>query len=136
MIKASTSDPESGWYRKGKHKCVFTYAVETACNMNGWILGYTVHPGNLHDSRTFKSLYDKIKNIGIETLTTDAGYKMPGIAKLRCLYLGRCTESKDHVKVDTRHIWEPYMENCEDIHTLGMKALFAKRNHRTHFWNS
>ena len=36
----------------------------------------------MHDSRTFKSLYDKIKNIGIKTLVADAGYKAPAIAKL------------------------------------------------------
>ena len=41
-----------------------------------------------------------------------------------CPYLKQCTESKNHVKVVTRHIWEPYMETAEDIrHTLGMKAL-------------
>ena len=28
--KCSTSDPESGWFRKGEHKHVFAYAVETA----------------------------------------------------------------------------------------------------------
>lgn len=40
----------------------------------------------------------------------------------------QCTESRDHVKVVTRHIWEPYMEKCEDIrHTLGMKDLYALR---------
>ena len=65
-VKASTSDPESGWFRKGEHKHVFAYAVQTACDKNGWILSYSVHPGNNHDSRTFKSLYDKIKGIGIE----------------------------------------------------------------------
>ena len=81
-VKASTSDPESGWFRKGEHKHVFAYAVQTACDKNGWILSYSVHPGNNHDSRTFKSLYDKIKGIGIETLIGDAGYKTPGIAKL------------------------------------------------------
>jgi len=192
-IKTSTSDPESGWFHKGEHKSVFAYAVETACDKNGWILGYSVHPGNLHDSRTFQSLYDKIKNIGIETLIADAGYKTPAIAKLllddgikplfpykrpmtkegffrkyeyvydeyydsyicpndqlltyrttnrdgyreykscgetcaSCPYLSQCTQSKDHVKVVTRHIWEPYMEICEDIrHTLGMKELYSKR---------
>lgn len=81
-IKVSTSDPESGWFRKGEHKNVFAYAVETACDKNGWILGYTVHPGNLHDSRTFKLLFDKIENIGMKTLIADAGYKTPAIAKL------------------------------------------------------
>ena len=192
-IKSSTTDPESGWFRKGEHKHVFAYAVETACDKNGWILGYTVSPGNLHDSRTFKGLYDKIKNIGIKTLVADAGYKTPAIAKLliddgvtplfpykrpmtkegffkkyeyaydeyydcyicpnnqvlkysttnrdgyreykscgnvceNCSYLSQCTESKNHVKLITRHIWENYMEQCEDVrHTLGMKKLYEQR---------
>jgi len=192
-IRTSTSDPESGWFHKGEHKSVFAYAVETACDKNGWILGYTVEPGNLHDSRTFKGLYDKIKNIGLSTMIMDAGYKTPSIAKLlldngitplfpfkrpmtkdgffkkyeyaydeyydcyvcpngktleykttnrdgykeykscgavceTCPYLSQCTESKDHVKVITRHIWEPYLEICEDIrHTEGMKELYGKR---------
>ena len=46
----------------------------------------------------------------------------------RCPYLHQCTESQDHVKVITRHIWEPYMERAEDIwHTLGMKELYQQR---------
>ena len=192
-IKESTSDPESGWFHKGEHKQVFAYAIETACDKHGWILDYTVSPGNLHDSRTFKGLYDKIKNIGIKTLIADAGYRTPAIAKLliddnitplfpykrpmtkqgffkkteyaydeyydcyicpnnhtleytttnregyreykscgmicaNCPYLSQCTESKDHVKVITRHIWEPYMEQCEEIRqTLGMKELYSHR---------
>lgn len=192
-VKVSTSDPESGWFRKGEHKSVFAYAVETACDKSGWILGYSVHPGNHHDSRTFKTLYDKIKDIGIKTLVADAGYKTPAIAKLLidegitplfpykrpqtkegffykhdyvydeyydcyicpnnqilsyrttnregyreykscgkmcegCPDISRCTQSKDHVKMVSRHIWEPYMEMCEDIrHTLGMKELYARR---------
>lgn len=192
-IKSSTTDPESGWFRKGEHKHVFAYAIETACDKNGWILGYTVNPGNLHDSRTFKGLYDKIKELGIETLVADAGYKTPAIAKLLmddgiqplfpykrpmtkegffkkyeyvydeyydcyicpnnqvlkysttnrdgyreykscgitcadCPCLSQCTESKNHVKTVNRHIWEDYMEKCEDIrHTTGMKQLYELR---------
>ena len=167
--------------------------MQTACDKNGWILGYTINPGNYHDSRTFKGLYDKLSDIGIKTLIADAGYKVPGIAKLliddgitplfpykrpqtkegffqkwnyvydeyydcyicpndqilryvttnrhgykeykscgtacaSCSYLGQCTESKDHVKLITRHIWEEYMEMCEDIrHTTGMKELYSQR---------
>ena len=45
-----------------------------------------------------------------------------------CPYLSKCTGSKEHVKVVTRHIWEPYLEICEDIrHTIGMKELYSKR---------
>ncbi len=137
-------------------------------------------------------LYDKIKNIGIETLIADVGYKTLGIAKLliddgikplmpykrpmtkegffkkyeyaydeyydyyicsdnkltystanrdgyreykscgmiceTCLYLAQCTGSKDHIKIITRHIWELYMEMCEDIRQiLGMKDLYSLR---------
>ena len=81
-IKTSTTDPESGWFHKGDHKEVFAYAVETACDKHGWILDYTVNPGNMHDSKTFKGLFDKIENIGIKRLIADAGYKTPAIAKL------------------------------------------------------
>ena len=192
-VKASTTDPDSGWFHKGDHKEVFAYGVETACDRHGWILGYTVSPGNLHDSQTFNGLFDKIENIGIEKLIADAGYKTPAIAKLlidkgispvfpykrpmtkdgffkksdyvydeqydcyicpnyqmlkysttnrggyreykscatecvNCPYLKQCTNSRNHVKVITRHVWEDYMEICEDIrHTTGMKELYAKR---------
>ena len=79
--KCSTSDPESGWFRKGEHKHTFAYAVETACDRYGWILGYTVHPGNEHDSRTFKALYDRLTEwMRPERMVMDAGYRTPAIA--------------------------------------------------------
>lgn len=192
-IKQSTTDPESGWFRKGEHKNVFAYAVETACDKNGWILDYTVNPGNLHDSRTFKGLYDKFETSDIEYCVLDAGYKNPAIAKLlfdngitpvfpykrpmtkegyfkkyeyiydetddsyicpngqslkysttnregyreykscgttcaNCPYLSQCTNSKNHVKIITRHIWESYMEKCEELRkTPEMKELYSHR---------
>ena len=42
-------------------------------------------------------------------------YKSSGMVCENCPYLAQCTESRDHVKVVTRHIWEPYLETCEDI---------------------
>ena len=192
-IKGSTTDPESGWFHKGEHKQVFAYSVETACDKNGWILGYTVDPGNQHDSRTFKGIYDKLKRFDIEKIIMDAGYKTPAIAKLllddgidpvfpykrpmtkdgffrkheyvydeyhdcyicpenkvlsysttnrdgyreyksrsyqcaNCPSLEKCTLSREHVKVVTRHVWEDYLEACEDIrHTVGMRDLYQKR---------
>ncbi len=80
--KQSETDPESGWFHKGEHKEVFAYAIETACDENGWILDYTVHPGNEHDSKTFPAIYEKLKKYHIKTLVMDAGYKIPAIAKL------------------------------------------------------
>lgn len=191
--KCSTTDPESGWFRKGEHKHVFAYAIEAACDRHGWVLGYSVHPGNEHDSRTFKELYDKIVSYDPEMIVMDAGYRTPAIAhqlledgieplfpykrpqtkegffkkyeyaydeyydcyicpaneilsyrttnregyreyksdgsKCRsCPYLPQCTESKEHVKTVTRHIWEEYLEKCEDIrHTLGNKEIYEQR---------
>ena len=79
--KSSITDPESGWFRKGEHKHVFAYAVETACDQHGWILGYSVHPGNEHDSRTFKALYEKVKSFDPSMIIADAGYRTPAIAR-------------------------------------------------------
>lgn len=191
--KCSTTDPESGWFRKGEHKHVFAYAVETACDKHGWILGYTIHPGNEHDSRTFKALYDKLKKYTPDMIVADAGYRTPAIAHelledgieplfpykrpmtkkgffkkyeyvydeyydcyicpgnhilsysttnrdgykeykscgqicKNCPYLKQCTDSKDHVKVVTRHVWEEYLEKAEDIrHTIGNKQIYELR---------
>ena len=78
--KCSISDPESGWFRKGEHKHVFAYAVETACD------------------------------------------------KHECQCLSKCTESKDHVKLIARHVWEEYMEVAEDIrHTIGNRQIYQLR---------
>ncbi len=191
--KRSTVDPDAGWFHKGEHKQVFAYSIETACDKHGWILAYTINRGNLHDSRTFKGLYDKLKEFCPEKIIADAGCKTPAIAKMliddgidpifpykrpmtkegffkkyeyvydeyydcyicpnnkilkysttnrdgyreykscshecvNCPYLSQCTESKNHVKVVTRHIWEDYLEKCEDIrHTEGNKELYDKR---------
>lgn len=55
-------------------------------------------------------------------------YKSWGKTCESCPYLNQCTESKNHVKLVTRHIWEPYLEICEDIkHTLGMSDLYKLR---------
>ncbi|WP_161633832.1 transposase, partial [Agrilactobacillus composti] len=57
--KVSSNDPESGWFHKGEHKQVFAYSVQTVCEKHGWILDYTINPGNKHDSQAFKDIYDK-----------------------------------------------------------------------------
>ena len=45
-----------------------------------------------------------------------------------CPYLSKCTESKEHEKVITRHIWVEYLETSEDIrHTLGKKEIYMLR---------
>jgi len=81
-IKKSTSDPESGWFRKGEHKHVFAYSVGTACDQHGVILGYSVHPGNENDGRTFPAVFNKLTGLPIEILAGDLAYKTPAIARL------------------------------------------------------
>ena len=193
-IKVSTTDPESGWFHKGEHKEVFAYSIESACDRHGWMLGYTVHPGNEHDSKTFPAIYEKLKeSFDPYYIVADAGYKTPAIAKMllddevtpvfpykqpmtkegffkkhayvydeyydcyicpnnqilkysttnrdgyreyksdssiceNCPYIAQCTLSKNHQKVVTRHIWQEYLDTCEDIrHTQGIKELYDLR---------
>lgn len=46
-----------------------------------------------------------------------------------CPYRSKCTNSKEHVKVVNRHIWEHYMEKAEDIrHTIGTKQIYSLRS--------
>lgn len=45
-----------------------------------------------------------------------------------CPYRKQCTESKNHTKTVTRHVWESAMEKVEDIrHTTGIKEIYQKR---------
>lgn len=193
--KRSATDPDSGWFHKGEHKEVFAYSVQAGCDSNGWILAYSVHPGNEHDSTTFITLYDKLKKLNPKYIVADAGYKTPAIAKMliddgitpvfpytnrnrnkdkemfrrkefvydemydcylcpensvlkystttrngyrqyksdcrqceSCPMLERCTKSRNHQRIIERHIWEDYIETCEDIrHTNGMRELYAHR---------
>ncbi len=81
-VKQSSTDPESGMFRKGEHKHVFAYMAQTACDRHGWILGYSVHPGNDHDSKTFPILYEKLRRFGPAGMVMDAGYKTPAIARM------------------------------------------------------
>lgn len=193
----STSDPESGLFHKGEHKEVFAFSVQTSSDINGWILAYQAHPGNLHDSTTFFPFYEeKIKTYQPEILVMDAGYKIPAIAQTlletdtqplfpysrpkrkpkgenpfykrdfvydesydgylcphhqvlpysttsrdgyreykshpkhcrHCPDLSRCTSSKNHQKVVTRHLWQDAIEQCEDFRlTPEGKELYKKR---------
>ena len=55
-------------------------------------------------------------------------YKSCGADCAGCAYLSQCTNSRDHVKVVTRHVWQDYMDQCEEIRqTLGMKDVYSKR---------
>lgn len=82
-ITVSTTDPESGMFRKGDHKRCFTYGAHTVCDRHYFILDTVITSGNVHDSTAFDRLYEK--GTGrfpeIKTITMDAGYKKPWICK-------------------------------------------------------
>jgi len=79
----STTDPESGIFRKGEHKRCFAYGAHTVCDKHNFILDVEVKPGNIHDSMVFDTVYDRITQRfpEIEVVTADAGYKTPWICK-------------------------------------------------------
>ncbi len=80
--KTSTVDPESGWFEKGEHKHVFAYSVQTACDKDGVVLGYSVHPGNENDGRAFPELMKELEWLPVEMIVGDTAYQTPAIAKL------------------------------------------------------
>ena len=105
--KCSISDPESGWFRKGEHKHEFAYDEYYDCYIcpGAHILTY---------STTNRNGYKEYKSCGEHCA--------------ECQYLSKCTESKDHVKLITRHVWEEYMEVAEDIrHTIGNRQIYQLR---------
>ena len=154
-------------------------------------MGFSVHPGNEHDSRTFNTLFHKIEKFSPKMIVADSAYKTPAIAKLlidndiepllpykrpatkkgffkkygyaydeyhdcyicpenkiltyrttnrdgyreykssncsACPKLQMCTHSKDCVKTLTRHVWDDYLEQVEDVrYRIGNKEIYAKR---------
>jgi transposase/IS5 family transposase len=194
-IKASATDPDSGFFHKGEHKKVFAYGANVACDRHNYIMDFEVTAGNLHDSVVFPKLYGRLAEQyrGMRNVVADAGYKTPAICReifksgrtavmpykrpmtkagffkkyeyaydeyydcyicpnnailkysttnreghreyksdpnicKDCPHLGKCTHSKNHVKVVTKHLWEGYIEQAEDVrHTRGMKEVLALR---------
>ena len=82
-VTKSTTDPESGLFVKGDHKRQFAYEAHTACEMNGYVVGVEVTPGNVHDSVAFDDVYDEVveKFPEVETVVADSAYKTPHICK-------------------------------------------------------
>jgi len=82
-ITCSTTDPDSGIFRKGEHKRCFAYEAHTACDKNGFVLETVVTAGNVHDSVAFDDVYDKVTEAfpEVETVVADSAYKTPHICK-------------------------------------------------------
>ena len=83
MVTVSTTDPESGLFRKGEHKTEFAYTAHVACDDNNFVLACEVTPGNVHDSKVFDAVYEDVTDrfSEVESVTVDAAYKTPWICK-------------------------------------------------------
>ena len=94
---------KDGYFRK--HEYVYDEYYDCYICPNNCILSYSTT--NREGYREYKSCADDCTS---------------------CPFLNNCTASKGHVKLVTRHIWEPYMEQCEDIrYTIGSKELYNIR---------
>jgi transposase len=82
-VTVSKTDPNCGIFRKGEHKVEFAYETHTACDARGFVLGYEVTAGNVHDSIAFDPLYDQVieRFPEIKTIAMDKAYKTPWICK-------------------------------------------------------
>jgi len=82
-VTVSTTDPGCGLFHKGEHELQFAYEAHTACDEHGFVLGYEVTAGNVHDSMAFDNVYDKAveKFPEIKTVTMDSAYRTPWICK-------------------------------------------------------
>ncbi|HPK17172.1 MAG TPA: IS1182 family transposase [Clostridia bacterium] len=81
VVTQSTTDPESGLFRKGEHKMCFAYGAHTVCDRNNFVLDVEVTAGNVHDSIVFDTVYRRVTERfpQVRVVTADAGYKTPWI---------------------------------------------------------
>ncbi len=82
-VTRSTTDPECGMFHKGEHERQFAYIAGTACDKRNFILGFTVAPGNVHDSIMFDAVYDNTIACfpEVRAVVADSAYRTPWIAK-------------------------------------------------------
>ena len=83
MITESTTDPDSGVFRKGEHRKCFAYEAHTVCDKRGYVLETEVTPGNVHDSVAFDTVFNRLIEHypEVQIVTADACYKTPWICK-------------------------------------------------------
>jgi transposase len=127
-VTQSTTDPQSGLFRKGEHKMCFAYGAHTVCDKHDFILDVEVTPGNIHDSVVFDTVYRRVveRFPNVRVVTADAGYKTPWICKqvfdderLPSLPYRRPMTKKGNHKWDT-YVYDEYLDAviCPEYKTL------------------
>jgi len=117
-ITVSETDPECGLFHKGEHELQFAYEAHTACDEHGFVLGYEVTPGNVHDSAAFDAVYDRVSGRfpEIKTAVMDSAFKTPWICK-RIIDDGRqaslpykCPMTKDGFFRKYEYVYDEYFD--------------------------
>ncbi|MCX4323792.1 MAG: IS1182 family transposase [Lachnospiraceae bacterium] len=135
-ITVSTTDPESGMFRKGDHKHCFAYEAHTVCDRHNFILDTVVTSGNVHDSVAFDALYERVTRRfpQIRIVTMDAGYKTPWICK-RIIDDGRLPSlpykrpmTKEGFHEWYKYVYDEYLDIviCPEYKSL----LYSTTNHK------
>ena len=58
MATVSTTDPDSGLFRKGEHKTELAYTAHAACDEKNFVSACEATPGNVHGSNEYEKLYN------------------------------------------------------------------------------
>jgi len=117
-VTVSTTDPDCGVFRKGEHEVQFAYEAHTACDENGFVLGYEVTAGNMHDSVAFDPVYDKVTEQfpEIQTVAMDSAYRTPWICKRvfgderKASLPYRCPMTKDGFFKKYEYVYDEYFD--------------------------
>lgn len=81
-INISKVDQDCGMYVKGEHERMFAYVDQVACDKQGYVLGFDVNPGNMHDSKAFLPFFENdLLKYNPTTICADAAYINAGNAK-------------------------------------------------------
>jgi len=80
-ITVSKIDSDAGMFVKGEHERMFAYVDQVACDKHGWILGFDVNKGSMHDSKAFLPFFNnELLKYNPHTICADAGYASSLIA--------------------------------------------------------
>lgn len=75
--KESTTDQDAGWLNKSEKEKNFSYNAHTVCDKRGYVIDSVIKPSNMHDSKVFPELYEKLVTLykdQIVSIALDAGY--------------------------------------------------------------
>jgi len=79
QVAVSEVDPESGIFHKGEKEKQLAYAVQTAVDEHGWVVGCETTAGSQNDNNAAMPFLDKLteEHPAVKAAVMDAGYTSP-----------------------------------------------------------